>query len=200
MPKTHMGWAKREIEKEKKAKEEAEQLQAARRQAQVERLAAANPCGFGGGACFPGAFGGGCGGCGGWDGGWDGCSGVPTGASFGYGQDGGLVGKGAGFGADGKGTGHLMDRRPKGPSGPNLPRTRALDSTVYGEVVEWKGKYGWIRAAEPIEHPLARKHDGRIYLSLTDIKDGSEVAVGKTCAFYVYSDASGLGAEEVLLC
>lgn len=129
---------------------------------------------------------GGCGGCG-CDGcgGWDSLDGLD-----------GMEGKGRG---KGKGKDNDSRRDPRKPSGPNLPRERVGEETVYGEVVEWKGRYGWIQPSEPVRHRRIRQ-DGRIYLSIQDIKNASEVREGKNVAFYVYCDQSGLGAEEVLCC
>eukprot|EP00927_Polykrikos_kofoidii_P042913 TRINITY_DN36969_c0_g1_i2.p2 TRINITY_DN36969_c0_g1~~TRINITY_DN36969_c0_g1_i2.p2 ORF type:complete len:168 (+),score=31.86 TRINITY_DN36969_c0_g1_i2:109-612(+) len=89
----------------------------------------------------------------------------------------------------------------KGPrmvGGPHLPRNRILASTVYGEVIEWLGKYGWVKPMEPVDHPLAHKHNGRIYVSNKDLTNATALQQGQLVAFYVYADASGLGAEDVL--
>jgi len=95
--------------------------------------------------------------------------------------------------------GKALDGRPKGPSGPHLPRRRVVDSTVYGEVAEWKLKYGWIMPSETVDHPMARKHGGKIYVAEKDLKNATSLTEGQTCAFYIYTDASGsLGAEEVM--
>merc|ERR1719401_291266 len=37
--------------------------------------------------------------------------------------------------------------KPEG--GPDLPRERVTDIPVNGEVLEWKGKYGWLTTSEP---------------------------------------------------
>ena len=66
-----------------------------------------------------------------------------------------------------------------------------------GRVAEWKGLYGWITPDQSIDHPAARKHQGRLYVSKTDLLDTSRPMPGDFCRFYVFKDASGLGAEEV---
>mmetsp|Transcript_3604 Transcript_3604/g.8376 ORF Transcript_3604/g.8376 Transcript_3604/m.8376 type:complete len:208 (-) Transcript_3604:146-769(-) len=101
-------------------------------------------------------------------------------------------------GSKGKDKGKGKGKR-KGPTGPNQPRTRITEAPVTGEVLEWKGKYGWVQPTVPIEHPMAQKHGGRIYVSMSDLQGGLEqLTAGTICQFHVFSDASGLGCEEVL--
>jgi len=103
---------------------------------------------------------------------------------------------------NGKGKKGMSKGKGKGkprPSGPNLPRTRITEEPVTGEVDEWKGKYGWIKLTVPVEHELASKHEGRIYVSMTDLVGGAqELTPGSLCQFHVFSDVSGLGAEECI--
>merc|ERR1712087_1058908 len=68
-----------------------------------------------------------------------------------------------------------------------------------GEVVDWKGKFGYIMPSEPIEHEAAQKKGGKIWASMADIESGAtELAVGQQVSFHVYLDDSGvLGAEEI---
>mmetsp|Transcript_57568 Transcript_57568/g.106367 ORF Transcript_57568/g.106367 Transcript_57568/m.106367 type:complete len:383 (+) Transcript_57568:32-1180(+) len=97
-------------------------------------------------------------------------------------------GKGKGKGKKGKG---------KRPSGPNLPRTRLTTDLVIGEAVEWKGKYGWIKPVNPVDHPKASMHKGRLYIHVQDLEWWvKEIKPGSWCRFHVYSDANSLGAEE----
>jgi len=127
----------------------------------------------------------------GWDNGkgWDagkGKGGYDGGKSWGKGKD--------GKGKDGKGKG-----KGKRPSGPGLPRTRITEEPVTGEVVEWKGKYGWIQPTVPVEHELAQRREGKIYVSMSDLVGGVEaLTAGSLCQFHIFSDPSGLGAEECL--
>lgn len=117
-------------------------------------------------------------------------------------QDGGMKGMGfkGGKGFDMKGKGKGKDKgKPRGPSGPGLERTRISTQPVTGEVADWKGKYGWITPTVPVEHPAAAKNKGNIYASMTDLQGGlTALTVGSLCQFHVFSDASGLGAEEVI--
>lgn len=97
----------------------------------------------------------------------------------------------------GKGKGKLKGPN-RWPSGPDLPRTRITGNPVTGEVLEWKGKYGWIKPTEPIEHDMAMKHDGRLYISVSDLIGITELTPGSLCQFHVFCDPSGLGAEECI--
>mmetsp|Transcript_56781 Transcript_56781/g.158102 ORF Transcript_56781/g.158102 Transcript_56781/m.158102 type:complete len:160 (-) Transcript_56781:83-562(-) len=86
------------------------------------------------------------------------------------------------------------------PTGPNLARTRVSDEPHVGTVIEWLGKYGWIKAAEPINHPLAGRHAGKVYIARQDVISGGVLGAGLTpgqlCHFHVYADANGIGAEQ----
>lgn len=62
--------------------------------------------------------------------------------------------------------------------------------------MEWKGKFGWVKAAEKIEHEQAEKRDGKLYVNAKDIVGGEELTVGQAVEFHIYEDSSGLGAEE----
>mmetsp|Transcript_26324 Transcript_26324/g.60744 ORF Transcript_26324/g.60744 Transcript_26324/m.60744 type:complete len:167 (-) Transcript_26324:54-554(-) len=88
--------------------------------------------------------------------------------------------------------------KPRGPSGPNLPRERITDEAVTGTCSEWKGKYGWITPTTPMNHPMAVKHQGRLYISVSDLVGVTELTEGSVCQFHVFQDASGLGAEECI--
>lgn len=81
--------------------------------------------------------------------------------------------------------------------GHKLPRTRITDELVQGCVLEWKGRYGWLQLDAAIEHEKAKKKDGRVFVSKSDLRGGlSTLRVGDSCRFYLYADESGLGAEE----
>merc|ERR1712151_600161 len=101
-------------------------------------------------------------------------------------------GKGKDFGkAGGKG-------KSKRASGPELERERLTAEKFSGEVVEWRGKFGYIMPSEPIEHEAAEKKGGKVWASMADIESGAtELAIGQQVSFHVYLDDSGiLGAEE----
>mmetsp|Transcript_16122 Transcript_16122/g.34844 ORF Transcript_16122/g.34844 Transcript_16122/m.34844 type:complete len:504 (+) Transcript_16122:99-1610(+) len=98
-------------------------------------------------------------------------------------------GKGKGKDANGK-------KKKRKPSGPDLPRERVTQEKVSGTVTEWKGKFGWVKPLTPLDHPLSKKHKGRLYLHVQDLEYADAVAPGTTVWFHVFFDASGLGAEE----
>jgi len=62
--------------------------------------------------------------------------------------------------------------------------------------VEWKGKFGWVKAADTVEHEKAELRDGKLYVNAKDIVGGEELTAGQAVEFHIYEDSSGLGAEE----
>lgn len=82
--------------------------------------------------------------------------------------------------------------------GPDLPRERVTTIPVTGEVIEWKGKFGWLSCSEEIKHEKTSKHEGKIYLHEKDILAGAPLSAGQPVEFHIYADSSGLGAEEVI--
>eukprot|EP00930_Biecheleria_cincta_P038793 TRINITY_DN26666_c0_g1_i1.p1 TRINITY_DN26666_c0_g1~~TRINITY_DN26666_c0_g1_i1.p1 ORF type:complete len:501 (-),score=97.89 TRINITY_DN26666_c0_g1_i1:222-1724(-) len=97
----------------------------------------------------------------------------------------------------GKGKGKGEGKKGKRPTGPYLERTRLTEKLVTGEVTEWKGKYGWIKPHEPVDHPKANLHKGKLYVHKVDLEWWVDsLTVGSFCRFHVYSDANSLGAEE----
>lgn len=54
------------------------------------------------------------------------------------------------MGFKGKGFGKGKGKGKRGPSGPDLPRTRITTEPVTGEVEAWKGKYGFIKPTVPV--------------------------------------------------
>jgi hypothetical protein len=65
----------------------------------------------------------------------------------------------------------------------------------HGEVLSMLSHYGWLGVFGEIDHPLAAKHFGRIYVHSKDFVDGQTLAVGDKVCFYLYADSVGLGAE-----
>lgn len=110
------------------------------------------------------------------------------------------TGKGSGTFAKGKFGGKGVKGKGKGKRGPGhkLPRTRVTENPVLGEVLEWKGKYGWIRPSEQVQHAQADRREGKIFVSQQDLVGTSELVPGRLCQFQIFSDPSGLGAEECL--
>lgn len=68
-------------------------------------------------------------------------------------------------------------------------------SRVNGNIVEWKGNHGWVQPFYPINHPDASKKP-YIFMSVSDIEQELD-DMNPTVSFVVYSDGSGLGAQEV---
>lgn len=85
--------------------------------------------------------------------------------------------------------------------GPDLPRERVTaEEPVSGEVVEWRGTFGWVKPDTTVEHGSAARRDGRIYAHKQDFQSGvQQFEAGTKIRFHVYADSSGLGAEEITL-
>lgn len=81
--------------------------------------------------------------------------------------------------------------------GASLARTTISKALSYGTVADWKGKFGWIEPSEPISHPAAGKHGGKIYVNVQDLEGAGELCPGGMVQFIIFSDASGLGAAKV---
>mmetsp|Transcript_18441 Transcript_18441/g.53579 ORF Transcript_18441/g.53579 Transcript_18441/m.53579 type:complete len:392 (-) Transcript_18441:73-1248(-) len=101
-------------------------------------------------------------------------------------------GWGKGWGWNGCGGGGC-GAPPRGP----LPRQRVTEVAITGEVLDWKGSYGWVTPHTEIQHAMAMKRGGRIFLSKADVGPELQLGLGTVLQFHVYEDASGLGAEEV---
>uniref|UniRef100_A0A7S4RST7 CSD domain-containing protein n=1 Tax=Alexandrium monilatum TaxID=311494 RepID=A0A7S4RST7_9DINO len=98
-----------------------------------------------------------------------------------------------------KGDGEKPDgEKEKREGGPDLPRERVTEVPVTGEVVEWKGKYGWLKPHEEVKHDLAENHGGKLYVHEKDVLDGAPLSAGQTVEFHIYADKTGLGAEEAI--
>lgn len=79
------------------------------------------------------------------------------------------------------------------------PRQRLTMMPVTGRIWKWNGKFGWIYPDTPIEHELAGKHHGKIYVARSDFVQSAGVVKGSQCCFQVYSTDLGLGAEDCFL-
>eukprot|EP00930_Biecheleria_cincta_P049476 TRINITY_DN34673_c0_g1_i1.p1 TRINITY_DN34673_c0_g1~~TRINITY_DN34673_c0_g1_i1.p1 ORF type:complete len:430 (-),score=96.07 TRINITY_DN34673_c0_g1_i1:195-1484(-) len=89
-------------------------------------------------------------------------------------------------------------RDQKGPTGPNLVRTRISETRSGGLVESWSNTFGWIRPFQKVNHPKAGKHGGKIYVHAKDVVGGFQVLpVGAPVEFYIFEDDAGLGAEDV---
>lgn len=81
------------------------------------------------------------------------------------------------------------------PPRPGL-RSRITSVATTGEVLEWKGQFGWLRAHEPVEHPEASKKSGKIYVAAKDLIGVKTLELGQLVQFHIFADGTGLGAEE----
>jgi len=64
-----------------------------------------------------------------------------------------------------------------------------------GQVINMLSHYGWIATFGMIDHPLAAKHFGKVYVAIKDVVAGHTLAAGDIVSFYLYVDHIGLGAE-----
>jgi len=104
--------------------------------------------------------------------------------------------KGKGKGKEGK---VREAKEDKGPSGPDLPREVVSSESLTGEVSFFNRKMGWIVPSEPVSHPEAEKHGGKIYCHIQDVLESQKLEKGQSVQFTLYKDASGLGAQEVVV-
>merc|ERR1712046_450393 len=77
-----------------------------------------------------------------------------------------------------------------------LQRSRLRENVVYGEVVEWKGNFGWINPAEEIQDESGRKYE-KLFVLSTDVQEGLQLTEGVFVKCNVYKDSQGAGAENV---
>lgn len=68
-----------------------------------------------------------------------------------------------------------------------------LPKRVTGKLIQWRGKFGWIKPDTRIDHPAAASRGGKIYIGQEDV-EGGELDLKSTVTFFVYEDDSGLGA------
>jgi len=80
-------------------------------------------------------------------------------------------------------------------------RERVGEGTMCGEIVEWRGNFGWIMPSQEPDHPAASKRGGKVYVHKRDLSAEApeDLPVGAKVQFLVYCDPSGLGAEQVVL-
>lgn len=104
----------------------------------------------------------------------------------------------------GKGKGGAKGKQPKaddaeGPKAYELPRMRITADKFTGTVVGWRGKYGWIKATEDIEHEKAALRGGKLFAGMADIIGAESLDMGAEVEFHIFEDESGLGAEEIVV-
>jgi len=98
----------------------------------------------------------------------------------------------------GKGKQQAAAEATDGVKGHELPRVRISAEKFVGTVVGWRGKYGWIKATEDIEHEKASLRGGKLFTGTDDIIGATSLDIGAEVEFHIFEDDSGLGAEEVV--
>lgn len=78
----------------------------------------------------------------------------------------------------------------------NTSRDTLHPKPLLGTIVQWKGKFGWVKPHDTIDHPMADQHQGDLYVSQEDVESEIE-GVGSVVKFILYGDARGLGAQNV---
>jgi cold shock CspA family protein len=82
-----------------------------------------------------------------------------------------------------------------GKKGPGK-REMLHDEPLIGTIIQWKGKFGWITPNDTIDHPLASKNRGDLYVAQEDVEEEIE-GEGAVVQFMLYGDDRGLGAANV---
>lgn len=86
-----------------------------------------------------------------------------------------------------------------GSSGTQARRQRVMQSRVRGTITDWNGSAGWIKPAEHIDHPDAKRTPKGLRLNAHDVNPkGHELSKGMEVTFFVFADGLGLGAENVI--
>lgn len=88
--------------------------------------------------------------------------------------------------------------RPEAMPVASGPRERLTIVPTTGEVVEWKGNFGWIRPHETVDHAAASKREGKVVIAKKDLVGEGQLQVGQLVQFHVFVDNSGVGAEECM--
>jgi len=94
------------------------------------------------------------------------------------------------------GKGKSKGKAKGGKGGDPGQREILHEEPLLGTITQWRGKFGWIKPHDTIEHPLAHKHQGDLYLEQGDVEDEID-GVGATVQFILYGDRKGLGAQNV---
>jgi len=76
-------------------------------------------------------------------------------------------------------------------------RQRLTEAPITGRFWKWNGKFGWILPDEPIDHPMAGRRHGRVYVARADLLNiGTKIGRGTQCRFHAYTTYRGIGAED----
>lgn len=77
-------------------------------------------------------------------------------------------------------------------------RERLTVVPTTGDVLEWRGGFGWVKPHAPVDHPEAKKRQGKVYVSKSDLKGITSLQVGQLVQFHVFVDSSGIGGDECM--
>lgn len=87
-----------------------------------------------------------------------------------------------------------MAPKPKAKAPVSTPgRNRIVGDLLKGTIKSWRGGFGFVIPAKPVDHPL---FTGSVFLHGNDVTEPQELREGKKVSFYLYRDPQGLGAEE----
>merc|ERR1719253_2478028 len=97
-----------------------------------------------------------------------------------------------------KGKGKVADTKGAAKGGGKGGKQRSIiwDKPLIGTITQWRGKFGWVKPKDTIDHPLASKHQGDLFLGQADVEAEIQ-GVGSRVRFMLYQDAHGLGAAKV---
>lgn len=97
----------------------------------------------------------------------------------------------------GKGKTQMQKGGGKGKGkGKETERKLIHDKFLKGSVVQWRGKFGWIKPNDTIDHPMASNHQGDLYFGQQDVEQ--EISgEGAKVRFFLYEDHRGLSAGNV---
>lgn len=100
------------------------------------------------------------------------------------------------FALMGKSKGMDQGDKSKGKGKGNEGRTIIHNEPLLGVIVQWKGKFGWVKPNDTIDHPNASAHQGDLYLGMDDVEEEID-GEGALVQFMLYEDERGLGASNV---
>jgi len=97
----------------------------------------------------------------------------------------------------GKGKTQMQKGGDKGKGKGKVQERKLIhDKFLKGSVVQWRGKFGWIKPNDTIDHPMASNHQGDLYFGQQDVEQ--EISgVGAKVRFFLYEDHRGLSAGNV---
>lgn len=84
----------------------------------------------------------------------------------------------------------------KGGGKGSTERKLIHNAPLKGTVIQWRGKFGWVKPNDTIDHPMANKHQGDLFMGHQDVEQ--EISgVGAKVRFYLYESDKGLCVGNV---